>query len=40
MLNNGGWDVVARGAKFTDVTCGRSQRYFPPGGPLGVCTND
>ena len=41
MLGNGSYDVIARRAKFTDVTCGRSQKIFgDPGENLGVCTND
>ena len=41
MLNNGSWDVVARAAKVTDVTCGRSHEIgSDPPASLGICTDD
>ena len=41
MLNNGGWDVVARGAKVENVTCGRSYELgSDPVTALGICAND
>jgi hypothetical protein len=41
MLNNGGWDVIAYGAKVENVECGRSYALHQTMGPsLGICTND
>jgi hypothetical protein len=41
MLGNGGYDVVAKVAKLTGVTCGDSLRIASnPAESLGVCTND